>query len=135
MNPQTADPTTQGHLKVSDVRPFIGAKDFDASRDFYVALGWCVTYDSDDLRVLELAGHRFYLQKYYNKDWCDNTMLHVSVVDVDAWYSNVKAAFVNNVFSGGARVSDSIKDEGYAQVFHVWDPSGVLLHFAQMNMD
>lgn len=135
MTRQTTNPIVAGGLTVVDVRPFIGAKDFDASRDFYVALGWRVTYDSDDLRVLELEGHRFYLQKYYNKEWCNNTMLHVSVDDVDAWYQNVKTVFSNDTFSGGVRVSDKIKDEGYARVFHVWDPSGVLLHFAQMKAD
>ena len=46
-------------LKVRDVRTFIGAKDFDASRDFYLALGWRQTYDADDLRVLQLGDHRF----------------------------------------------------------------------------
>ena len=124
---------TQENLTVSDVRPFIGARDFDGSRDFYVALGWCVKYDSDELCVLDLADHRFYLQKYYNKEWCNNSMLHVSIEDVDAWYKNVKRVFTDNSFSGGARMSEGIKNEGYARVFHVWDPSGVLLHFAQIN--
>lgn len=74
-------------LNVRDVRTFIGAKDFDASRDFYLALGWTQTYDADDLRVLQLGGHRFYLQNYYQKDWCENTMLHISVDDVEAWFA------------------------------------------------
>lgn len=125
--------TTNTGLGVSDIRPFIGAEDFNASRDFYVALGWCVTHESDDLCVLELADHRFYLQKYYNKEWCNNTMLHVSVHDVDAWFDFVKEVFASHTLSSESRVSDGIKDEGYARVFHVWDPSGVLLHFAQLN--
>lgn len=121
------------NLNVKDVKPFIGARDFDASRDFYVALGWRVTYDSGDLRVLELAEHRFYLQKYYNKEWCNNTMLHVSVDDVDAWYQYATKALSSSRFDGVARISGGIEDEGYARVFHVWDPSGVLLHFAQFH--
>jgi len=124
---------TEANLSVTDVRPFIGAKDFEASRRFYVALGWRVTYESDDLLVLELGGHRFYLQKYYNKSWCHNTMLHVSVNDVDAWYEYVTKTFSQNSFAGEARMDDGVKDEGYARVFHVWDPSGVLLHFAQFH--
>jgi len=121
---------SEANLKVNDVRSFIGSQDFDASRDFYVALGWSVTYDADDLRVMELGNHRFYLQRYYNKEWCHNTMLHVSVADVDAWYQFVKELFASRTFKG-ARMSGPPKDEGYAQVFHVWDPAGVLLHFAQ----
>ena len=123
---------TDPNLNVTDVRPFIGAKDFDASRDFYVALGWKVVYDSPDLRVLELADHRFYLQKYYNKEWCDNSMLHICVDDVDAWYSFARQLFASGSPGGSARLSGEPKDEGYARVFHIWDPSGVLLHFAQL---
>ncbi|HRX77449.1 MAG: bleomycin resistance protein [Planctomycetaceae bacterium] len=122
---------TETNLRVADIRPFIGAKHFDTSRDFYVALGWRVTYDSGDLRVLELAGHRFYLQNYFNKEWCNNTMLHVAVDDVEAWYEHVTKAFADNALARVARISTRIKDEGYARVFHVWDPSGVLIHFAQ----
>ena len=122
---------TNPNLTVTDVKPFIGARDFDESRDFYVALGWRVTYDSDNLRVLELSDHRFYLQRYYNKQWCENTMLHVSVESVDDWFAFVKNGFTNNTFPDGARYDNAPKDEGYARTFHVWDPSGVLIHFAQ----
>ncbi len=121
------------NLHVSDIRPFIGAKDFAVSTDFYLTLGWHLVYDSDNLRVLELADHRFYLQKYYNRTWCDNTMLHLFVDDVDAWFRHVNATFVSHALSRHARVTEAIKDERYARVFHVWDPSGVLLHFAQAN--
>ncbi len=119
-------------LNVRDVRTFIGAKDFDASRDFYLALGWTQTYDADDLRVLQLGGHRFYLQNYYQKDWCENTMLHISVDDVEAWFAHVRAVFAAQTFKD-ARMSGSIEDAGYGNVFYVWDPSGALLHFAQFK--
>ena len=123
------------NLDVLDVRPFIGAKDFDESRDFYVALGWRVTYESDDLRVLRLGDHSFYLQRYYQKDWCDNTMLHVSVRDVQSWFERTRSIFEGQSLPASARMSDSIRDEGYAMVFHVWDPAGVLVHFAQFSGD
>ena len=58
-------------------------------------------------------------------------MLHVAVDDVEAWYEHVTKAFADNALARVARISTRIKDEGYARVFHVWDPSGVLIHFAQ----
>ncbi len=122
---------TDSDLQVDDIRPFVGTHDFDASRDFYVALGWRVTYDSDTLRVLELENHRFYLQNFYNKVWCENTMLHVAVKNVEAWYAFAKQRFAVNTFGGDARLSDAPRDEGYAKVFYIWDPAGVLLHIAQ----
>lgn len=120
-------------LNVSDIRPFIGCKDYDTSRDFYVALGWVVAYDSEHIRLLELEGHCFYLQNYYQKEWCNNNMLHISVGSVDDWFSHVKGVFSKTEFSKPARYSNTIKDEGYGRVFHVWDPGGALLHIAQFH--
>ena len=120
-------------LNVSDIRPFIGCKDYDTSRDFYVALGWVVAYDSEHIRLLELGGHCFYLQNYYQKEWCDNNMLHISVESVDDWFAYVKGVFSKTRFSKPARYSNTIKDEGYGRVFHVWDPGGALLHIAQFH--
>jgi len=121
------------NLAVSDIRAFVGSKDFDISRDFYVALGWELVYDSEHIRVLELEGHCFYLQNYYQKEWCDNNMLHISVESVDDWYTHVKTVFSQNNFSQAARYGEAINDEGYGRVFHIWDPVGVLLHVAQFH--
>lgn len=118
---------------IHDVRPFIGSQDFDLSRDFYKALGWVNTYDSDDLRVMTLGAHSFYLQNYYQKEWCDNTMLHVSVPNVDEWFAFARTAFENSRLHECGRISEKPKTEGYGRVFHVWDPSGVLIHFAQFS--
>jgi catechol 2,3-dioxygenase-like lactoylglutathione lyase family enzyme len=120
--------------RITDVRPFVGAEDFVASRAFYVALGWRVVHDSETLCVMELQGHRFYLQNYHVKEWCENTMLHISVEDVNQWYQYVKCQFDGLQPAGAARLGPPPKDEGHATVFYVWDPSGVLLHFAQWNV-
>lgn len=122
-------------LQVLDSRPFIGSKHFDQSRDFYVALGWQVLYDSSNIRLLELDEQRFYLQNYYQKGWCDNTMLFFSVSSVDDWFAHVKRVFSENAFSGIARISEEIANEEYGRVFYVWDPGGALLHIAQMHND
>ena len=122
---------TQSNLTVLDIKPFIGSKDFDKSREFYVALGWTLKYDSENLCVLELGEHRFYLQNFYAKDWCENSMLHVSVEDVNSWHTQITTIFSKHNFAGVSRHTHEIKDEGYAYTFHVWDPAGVLIHFAQ----
>lgn len=90
---------------VHDVRPFVGSRDFDLSRDFYIALGWNVTYDSDDLRVMRLGAQSFYLQNYYQKQWCENAMLHVSVPNVDEWSAFVTKAFKINRLHEHGRIS------------------------------
>ncbi len=118
------------NLKTSDIKPFIGSKNFDESRDFYVALGWTVNFDAGTIAELQLGDCRFYLQKYYQRQWCENSMLHITVEDAEAWYQHVTAVLKAKTY-GAARVKPPEKQDYGALVTHVWDPVGVLLHFAQ----
>ena len=112
-----------------DVKVFVPAKDFAVSRRFYAALGWRENWHHDGgLCEFELAAHRFFLQDFCAKDWAENFMIYVTVDDADAWYEHAKR--VVEQFEG-TRVSEP-KDEPHGdRVTYVWDPSGVLLHFAQ----
>ncbi len=118
------------NLLVSDIKPFIGAKDYALSRDFYVALGWRVNFEAPELAELQLGDLRFYLQSYYQKDWCENTMLHLTVADAQSWYERARAVLQSREF-GPARVREPAPQGYGALVTFVWDPAGVLLHFAQ----
>lgn len=113
------------------IRVFVPSKDFEISKAFYQALGWKMLWNDDDLADMELGGHRFYLQKFYNKDWAENFMLHIIVDSAQEWYDFAKAVIEKDFPE--ARISPP-KDEGYAVVTYVWDPAGVLLHFAQPNL-
>lgn len=117
-------------LQVADVRPFVGAADFALSKAFYAALGWQVEYDDGRLALLANAGHRFYLQNAYAKEWLENTMLHVTVADAGAAHAQVRALLDTGRFPG-ARVAPPKREDYGALVTYVWDPSGVLLHLAQ----
>ena len=57
-------------------------------------------------------------------------MLHVSVADATAWHDHVCGVKEDERFRM-VRVSGP-KEESYgALVTYVWDPAGVLLHFAE----
>ena len=124
------------NLTTSNIKTFIGSKSFDESRDFYVALGWKLNFDSGDLAELELGSSRFYLQNFYQRNWCENSMLHITVEDATAWYQHVAEILKARTY-GVARVQEpkepkEPKEQSYdALVTFVWDPVGVLLHFAQ----
>lgn len=117
-------------LAASEVKPFVGAEDFEVSRDFYVAMGWTLQFDAGDLAELELGGCRFYLQDYYQREWCHNSMLHITVDDAQAWYEHTRDLLEKKNY-GAARVKPPQRQDYGALVTFVWDPSGVLLHFAQ----
>ena len=79
------------NLNSSDIKTFIGSKNFDKSLDFYVVLGWTQNFDTGGIAEPELGGCRFYLQKYYQRKWCDNSMLHITVEDAHTWFEHVTA--------------------------------------------
>lgn len=117
-------------LGISDIRTFLPAKDFELSKAFYVALGFSIAWSDDNMALLENANQRFYVQRYYVKDWADNSMLHISVADVESCHRQIAALLADGKFPG-ARVSAPKQEDYGALVSYVWDPSGVLLHLAQ----
>jgi hypothetical protein len=114
----------------SDFKAFIGSKDFELSRDFYIALGFTLNFEQESIAEFELGGSKFYLQRYYQRQWCRNTMLHITVNDANAWYEHVSEVLKRRRFGTAKANPPKIEDYG-ARVTHVWDPSGVLLHLAE----
>ena len=116
----------------NDVLVFVPAKDFEQSLRFYTQLGWTMKWKAGDngLAELELASNRFLLQNFYARALAENFMLQVRVENAAAWYQHVSSILAAEKF-GSARVNPP-KEESYgAIVTHVWDPSGVLIHFTQ----
>ena len=120
-------------LKATDLRPFIPARDFALSKRFYAALGW-ETLDVGPKLALVRVGEsqHFYLQDYYVREFAENTMLHVTVDDADAWHAHVAAALRAGSFTSARVQSPKRQDYGATTVF-VHDPSGVLLHLCQWD--
>jgi hypothetical protein len=120
------------NLNVSDIRPFIPAKDFGVTKRFYAALG-CEVKDVDLRMALVKFGTRhFYIQDYYLKEVAENAMLHISVDDAQAWHEHVAAVLRDGEFPG-ARAQTPKRQPNGALVTFVHDPTGVLLHLCQWN--
>jgi len=120
------------NLNASDVKTFVPAKNFKESFEFYTRLGWEFKFRAEDdgIAILELADSRFYLQNYYQKEWADNFMMHIAVEDAQAWFEHASAVIKAGNWPN-ARINAPKKEDYGAIVTYVWDPSGVLLHFAQ----
>ena len=115
-----------------DIKVFVPAKDFSRSMQFYGAMGWKVNWRAEDdtLAELELAGNRVYLQNYYNEDWANNFMMHITVDDARGWWEHASRVIEEGGYED-ARVREPEEQSYGALVTFVWDPSGVLLHFAE----
>jgi len=111
------------------IRPFIGAKNYEISRNFYRDLGFEEVIISNNMSLFKIDKLGFYLQDYYAKDWIDNTMIFMEVENVNDFWNNLQAL---NLTEKYARVKlVPIREEVWGSECFVHDPSGVLWHFGQ----
>src|SRR4051794_35905822 len=113
------------------LRPFVPAKDFETSRRFYEVLGFRAESLGDKVVEFHLGPYSFLLQDHYIEEWAGNFMMHVLVVDLDAWWKRIAALDLPARF--GVPPPRPPKAESWGlTVAYVIDPSGVLWHFAQV---
>ena len=117
--------------KAFDLKTFVPSKNYEDSLTYYQALGWKLNWKQDGLSEMELGGRKFFLQNYYHKGWANNFMMYIDVNSAQEWYDHIVKVLNAHKFKY-ARVKPP-KQESYALVTYAWDPSGVLLHFAQSN--
>jgi catechol 2,3-dioxygenase-like lactoylglutathione lyase family enzyme len=111
-------------------RPFMPAKDFDRSKRFYEALGFTKLLDSD-VAIFRVGSGEFILQKYYQQEWAENFMMQLLVDDLDAWWARIESLDLAATFNVQPPRAPALQPWGL-RVAYVFDPSGVLWHFAQL---
>ena len=115
--------------KTKSIRPFIGAKDFEQSRNFYSDLGFQETILSNNMSVFKIDGLAFYLQDAYVQDWIDNSMIFLEVEDVARYWNellglNLTAKYKNVKLT-------PIKEYDWGRECFIHDPSGILWHIGE----
>lgn len=117
---------------VRSLRPFIGSKDYELSRYFYRDLDF-YEVDLGDMcyyQVSEQVG--FYLQRYYQKEWVNNTMLFLEVEQLDEYLETLRAKQLTDRYQG-VRLSE-IETYDWGRELFLHDPSGVLWHIGEFNI-
>lgn len=117
--------------KVKSIRPFIGAKDYELSRNFYRDLGFGEIILSTGMCLFKTGEFGFYLQNAYVKDWIDNSMIFVEVDDVDRYWKELSALGLPAKYEG-VRLTPIKKYDWGSECF-LHDPSGILWHFGQFS--
>lgn len=113
--------------KIKSIRPFVGAKNYTTSRNFYADLGFTEHSISATLSYFEYQGFGFYLQDYYLQDWIDNTMVFMEVDSVENFYSYLLELDLTTKYPESRIVP--IRTEYWGKECFVHDPSGILWHF------
>jgi hypothetical protein len=111
------------------IRPFLPARDFDLSKRFYEAIGFSKVLDGE-VAIFNAGSGGFILQRYYQKDWAENTMLQLLVDDLDAWWKHIVALDLASRFGVQPPKPPAMQPWGLRTAY-VYDPCGVLWHVAQ----
>ena len=115
--------------KTKSIRPFIGAKNFDRSRNFYKDLGFKETILDQNLSVFKTGDLSFYLQNAYVKDWVDNTMIFLEVENVDQFWDQLLTLDLTSKYQEVKLKPIKVLPWGKECFIH--DPSGILWHVGE----
>ncbi|GEP51882.1 glyoxalase [Flavobacterium noncentrifugens] len=116
-------------MKVKSIRAFVGAKNFEISRNFYRDLGFQENELGPNMSYFHINGFGFYLQDAYVKDWIDNTMVFMEVDDVLQCYNDLQRLNLSDKYENVKLVA--IREEHWGKECFLHDPSGVLWHFGE----
>lgn len=114
------------------IRAFLPSKDFDLSKGFYEALGFEKVLDSE-VAIFNAGSGGFILQRYFQKDWAENTMLQLMVDDLDAWWERISRLDLPARFGVQPPKPPSMQSWGLRVAF-IFDPAGVLWHVCQRRV-
>ena len=73
-------------LSIKALRPFVPAKDFEISKQFYADLGFQIEPLGKDLAEISFGEHSFLLQNYYVAQLAENFAMHALVADLTGWW-------------------------------------------------
>jgi hypothetical protein len=112
---------------IKSIRPFIGAENFEISRNFYKDLGFEEVILESKLSLFTWKEISFYLQDAYVKDWIDNTMIFVEVENTENFWQELSGLNLPEKYDG-VKLSP-IKTMEWGKECFVHDPCGILWHF------
>ncbi|MFY9152623.1 MAG: hypothetical protein WAO52_11440 [Prolixibacteraceae bacterium] len=118
------------HQAVS-IRPFIGAKNFEISRRFYLEFGFQESILSPSLSYFKTKNLEFYLQNAYVRDWIDNSMIFPEVEDVYRYWDELFALELPEKYEGVKPTP--VRDLAWGRECFMHDPSGILWHLGEFR--
>jgi uncharacterized glyoxalase superfamily protein PhnB len=81
---------------------------------------------------MQLGVFGFLLQRYYAEACAGHLMIQVVVGDLDAWWTRIEALDLAGSHGVQAPLAPKMQPWGM-RVAYVFDPSGILWHFAEQS--
>jgi hypothetical protein len=117
--------------KAKSIRPFIGAKNYELSRNFYRDLGFQESILSSNMSYFNTDGLGFYLQNASVKDWIDNTMVFMEVDNVNQFWNELLELDLTSKYNNVKLTP--IRELEWGKECFLHDPSGILWHFGEFK--
>jgi hypothetical protein len=117
------------NMRITEIKAFVPAKDFELSKRFYLDLGFTMASEGGGVAYFHFDHASFLLQDFCAESLAENCMMHILVEDVDAWWTHVVASDVVSKY--GVKITDIRQQPWRMRDFCLWDPSGVLWHIGQ----
>lgn len=122
---------------IRDFRPFLpsGEKGYEESKNFYQDIGFTILWTSSEVTEFDTGfGNRFLLSSNKNEKLGENLMIQIWVESADEWYKFLKSKRLDEKYVGTKIAEPSVAPWGW-KITYVWDPAGVLLHFAEPHSE
>ena len=111
------------------LEPFVpSGADFESARNFFVELGFDLTWEEDGYAGFENNSCRFILQRYDKKEFAENFMLSVRIPDVETFRQSVVDKKLPEKY--GIKVGATTQ-QPYGIEVNIIDKAGVCWHFVQ----
>lgn len=116
-------------LETIEVKAFLPAKDFEESKQFYQDLGFTLKSSDEGIAYFCHDNSSFLLQDFYTPELAGNLMMHLLVIDVEAWWAHCHQ---QNLPQRYDVTLGNIKQQAWGmREFTLTDPSGVLWRIAK----
>ncbi len=114
-------------------RAFLPTEDFEASKAFYLALGFTMVLEAD-VAIFATGESEIILTRFYQKQYAENFMMQLLVDDLDAWWARISSLDLPGRFGVATPKEPAMQPWGL-RIAYVVDPCGVLWHFAERPAD
>ena len=116
---------------INDFKPFVPSNDYEVSKSFYECMGFKINWDAGEVCEIDTSfGYRFLLLPKNHNNYAHSLMLHFMVDSAQDWYEHFKSVGLEKQFNGTKVAPPKLEPWGLL-ITYVWDPAGVLLHFAE----
>ena len=118
-------------VKFNRIEPFIpSGSDFEASKQFFLALGFTINWESGGYIGFQRDDCRFILQDFNDKHFAENLMMSLKVNDLDAFWLELKEKELTKRFAIKLKEPTQFP---HGREVNLIDMAGVCWHIGQSN--